>query len=157
MSNSVTKDDAREVIDSVIIENGERGITAHSLASVLHTMVDAAGESSNTGGGEEILKVKVVEEGELTETDKEANALVYQKILNCLRNENIPFVYLMSFIKVEEEEGALLGMMSYLIPVQTCIYAEEAYGTNIVLQYMISGNSMGTAMLQEDGLVQMLS
>jgi hypothetical protein len=155
MSNSVTKDAAREAIDSVIIENGERGITAHSLAGVLHTMVDAA--SNNTGGGEEILKVKVVEDGEeLTETDKEANVLVYQKILNCLRNENIPFVYLMSFMK-DEEEGTLLGMMSYLIPVQVCIYAEEVYGTNIVLQYMISGGNMGIAMLQEDGLVQMVS
>lgn len=157
MSNTVTKDDAREAIDSVIIENGERGITAHSLASVLHTMVDAAGESSsNTGGGEEILKVKVVEDGyELTETDKEANALVYQKILNCLRNENIPFVHLMSFMKIEEE-GALLGMASYLIPVQLCLYSEEMYGTNIVLQYMMSDSSMGIAMLQEDGLVQQI-
>ena len=156
MSNTVTKDDAREAIDSVIIENGERGITAHSLASVLHTMVDAAGESSNMGGGEEILKVKVVEDGyELTETDKEANVLVYQKILNYLRNENIPFVYLMSFIKIEEEGALMMG--SYLIPVQICIYCEEMYGTSILLQYLINDGSMGIAMLQEDGLVQMLS
>lgn len=80
MSNSVTKEDAREAIDSVIIENGERGITAHSLASVLHTMVDASGSSDS---GSLVLHLAVLDLGtELFGSEaNEANAKVFQTIM----------------------------------------------------------------------------
>lgn len=80
MSNSVTKDDAREVIDSVIIENGERGITAHSLAGVLHTMVDAAGSSD---GGSLVLHLSLLDQNTMMfgSEANEVNAKVFQTIM----------------------------------------------------------------------------
>ena len=47
----MTREELKEAIASTIKENGQKAITAESLANLLNEIVDAAGSGGGTGGG----------------------------------------------------------------------------------------------------------
>lgn len=83
----MTKAEIIEAINSTIVANGQKGITAESLANLLIEMASATHEGS--GGLNIICPMTTDVMGasyELTEEDKAHNAEVYSKCLECFNN-----------------------------------------------------------------------
>lgn len=86
----MTKAEIIEAINSTIVANGQKGITAESLANLLIEMASATPESSGGSGALNIICPMIADASgvdyELTEEDKAHNAEVYSKYLECFNN-----------------------------------------------------------------------
>lgn len=146
----MTKEELKEAIDFTIVANGKKGITAELLASLLHEIVDASGEGggSSTGGVENVftLTLKVPETGDsetgdlITSEPNEANALVRQKLIENIANNNICTVFLGTVIPND-------GFNLFTTVSQVSMYA-YLDGMLVLLS-----NEIGELLLNEDGSV----
>lgn len=104
----MTKQEILDAINATIVANGQKGITAESLANILIEMTNAAGES---GSGVLSLQYGVDDSGEytFTEEQKANNITVYEAILQAfVQGINLPPVFmdgipLMTFGPTEED------------------------------------------------------
>lgn len=85
----MTKQEILEAINSTIVPNDSKGITAESLANILTEIVNAAGEGGGVGG--EYIDMTMANPEDLTSTEltaeaKAHNAEVYIKLLQALTN-----------------------------------------------------------------------
>lgn len=85
----MSKQELINAIQATITANGQKGITAESLANILIEMVNTAGEGGS-GGGSGVLAVRysLDEDGMPTfsEEDKVNNAAIYQMLYNVWYN-----------------------------------------------------------------------
>lgn len=85
----MSKQELINAIQATIAANGQKGITAESLANILIEMVNTAGEGGS-GGGSGVLAVQysIDEEGNpiFSEEDKVNNAAIYQMLYNVWYN-----------------------------------------------------------------------
>lgn len=104
----MTKAEIIEAIEATIRPNGEKAITAESLANLLIEMANATPEG---GGGGGALRV-FLPETELSEQQIAENVTTYNALAN---GETSNVVAVMS--TMEEGEGAIMGMpcMSYVM------------------------------------------
>lgn len=88
----MTKAEIIEAINSTIVANGQKGITAESLANLLIEMASATPEGGSGGSGglyvyaslpAEMVGVEVT----ITEAQQAHNAEVYAKCLECFNNK----------------------------------------------------------------------
>lgn len=112
----MTKQEILDAINATIVANGQKGITAESLANILVEMVNAVGESgSGSGSGSEVIKISnmefTVDTIILSTTDEDAahNAPVYAKYISSL-NGNAPMNISLDISKVfgENEEDRMI-------------------------------------------------
>lgn len=84
----MTKQEILDAINATIVTNGQKGITAESLANILIEIVNAAGEGGGGVGGEylDMTMIDANESDELTPEAKAHNAEVYAKLVQALRN-----------------------------------------------------------------------
>lgn len=92
----MSKQEILDAINATIVPNGQKGITAESLANILTEMVNAAGEggSGGSGGsaGNEVIRLSnygITEDGivlSTTEDDAAHNATVYAKYAASVAN-----------------------------------------------------------------------
>lgn len=72
----MSKSELKDAINSTIIPNGQKGITAESLNNILTEMVDAAGEGGSSGGDGGIVRVPFLFMGTSEFTKEAAQSLV---------------------------------------------------------------------------------
>ena len=86
----MTKQEILDAINATIVTNGQKGITAESLANILIEIVNAVGEGNGGVGGEYIDMTMANPEDststELTAEAKAHNAEVYIKLFQALTN-----------------------------------------------------------------------
>lgn len=99
----MTKAEIIEAIEATIRPNGEKAITAESLANLLIEMANATPEGGGGGGGG-ALRV-FLPETELSEQQIAENVTTYNALAN---GETSNVVAVMS--TMEEGEGAIMGM-----------------------------------------------
>lgn len=121
----MTKQEILDAINATIVTNGQKGITAESLANILTEIVNAVGEGSGGVGGEYIDMTMANPEDststELTAEAKAHNAEVYIKLLQALTN-NVGTPY----ISIPTGGG-------FNISVSTVMLEEVENATNIIL------------------------
>lgn len=108
----MTKQEILDAINATIVANGQKGITAESLANILVEMVNAAGEG---GSGSEVIKISNSEFTadriilSTTDEDAEHNAPVYAKYISSLSG-NAPMNILLDVSRVfgENEEDRVI-------------------------------------------------
>ena len=87
----MTKAEIIEAINSTIVANGQKGITAESLANLLIEMASATPEGSGGSGGLHVYVTLPAEfagvETSITEEQQAHNAEVYAKCLECFNNK----------------------------------------------------------------------
>lgn len=168
----MTKQEILDAINATIVTNGQKGITAESLANILTEIVNAAGEGGSGVGGEYIdmtmANPEDLESDELTPEAKAHNAEVYAKLVQALRNNTgTPYIsvhtgdgYNMSINSVMLEElesttnivmtlnmtidGQFTNVMFSVNDVLSGGEASIAIGSNVVLTVLL---------LKEDGQV----
>lgn len=82
---ATSKEELKQMLDSTIIANGQKGITAESLNQALTAIVEAMGTGS--GAGSEYIDMTMVDPENSDELTPEAmvhNAEVYNKLINAL-------------------------------------------------------------------------
>ena len=112
----MSKDIAHQCIDENIVSNGNRGITAQSLANTLHLMVDEGGSGSG------LLMVNIgtiVNNGDdmltaiLTSEEKEKNKEIFNIVKETVKNGGscpmISFDYLKLIGSIEPELSIILA------------------------------------------------
>ena len=120
----MTVNEIKDMINSTISENGERGITGQALNLALNSIVDSiadaiADATANIGGGSEVVYIGTPAEGEtltvtLTDAEKAHNAAVYVKCSTAVsQGKTIPSVMLdvtkfMAFTTEVESSGICL-------------------------------------------------
>ena len=80
----MTKNEIIEAINSVIVSNDQKGITAESLANILIEMVNATPEGGGGGGGGVMYIEITLGEDELTAEQKAHNAAIYNTLIESL-------------------------------------------------------------------------
>lgn len=81
----MTKEELKEAIASTIVENGQKAITAESLANLLNEIVDAVGESGGSGesgGGNGVLMLDLMG----AEGPNENNVILRQTLMDGIAN-----------------------------------------------------------------------
>lgn len=112
----MTVNEIKDMINSTISENRERGITGQALNLALNAIADAM---ANLGGGSEVIYMGIPPEGEtltcvLTDTEKAHNAAVYAKCSTAVsQGKTIPPVMLdvtkfMAAVMERESSGMCL-------------------------------------------------
>lgn len=103
----MTKEELKEAIASTIVENGQKGITAQSLANLLSEIVDAAGEGG--GGGTLAFAVEMeINTGKMSSGPNEANAQVRQTLVEGLENAT---AYSVSVLRSIDLSGYGMGIV----------------------------------------------
>lgn len=161
----MTKEEIIEAINSTIVANGQKGITAESLANILIEMASATPEGGSGGAGGEYLDMTKanpddLESEELSEEAKAHNAEVYNKLLTALNGvAAIPMVSVnmgmgggmyASSVYSEEIEGATNVCIAFRVPsddptnyvvqgvnLSTSETTELTIGSDLMLVYLI--------------------
>lgn len=130
----MTKQEILDAINATIVTNGQKGITAESLANILTEIVNAAGEGSSGVGGEYIdmtmANPEDLESDELTPEAKAHNAEVYAKLVQALRNNTGT-----PYISVPTGEGYNMSINSVMLEEST---------TNIVMTLNMTADGQFT-------------
>ena len=82
---AISKEELKQMLDSTIIANGQKGITAESLNNALTAIIEAMGTGS--GAGSEYVDMTMVDPENSEELTSEAmahNVEVYNKLINAL-------------------------------------------------------------------------
>lgn len=106
----MTKEELKEAIASTIVENGQKAITAESLANLLNEIVDAAG-SGGTGGGAVTIMID-----DSNAAPNEKNAEAFATISNAYNN-GVPVSVMAMF--------SFLGM-PLCVPIEAYFYEGES-------------------------------
>ena len=133
----MTKEELKEAIASTIVENGQKAITAESLANLLNEIVDAAGESGGGGTGGGGTGAGAVTVNVFEETPNETNAAAYETIINGLENLTcypimVIYVYLIVPVSVylfDEEVGGILMILDL-----TAVFEQATYEAFVLHQ-----------------------
>lgn len=149
----MTKAEIIEAINSTIVANGQKGITAESLANLLIEMASATPEGSGGSGGLHVyvpLPAEVVDvDIPITEEQQAHNAEVYAKCLECFNNKTpLPVIV----ADLSDAFEAAMGV--------ECIYTEVSFNSvftpvevNGMVGLTIMTNMLQTCMIAEDGSV----
>lgn len=109
----MTKEELKEAIASTIVENGQKAITAESLANLLNEMVDAAGSGGGGSAGSDAVTIMIDDENV---APNEKNAEAFATISNKYNNGVSVSVMAMY---------SLLGM-SICMPITAYFYEGES-------------------------------
>lgn len=152
----MTKAEIIEAINSTIVTNGQKGITAESLANLLIEMASATPEGSGGSGGLHVYVPLPAEfagvEIHITEEQQAHNAEVYAKCLECFNNKTpLPNIV----VDLSDSFTAAIGI--------ECSYTEVSISSafNLVEVEGMVGLTIMTSMLPncriaEDGSVTVL-
>ena len=145
------KEEIIEAINSTIVTNGQKGITAESLANILIEMTSATPE----GGGNGSLVVYIPLSTDMFDVDipltseqQSHNAEVYAKCLECFNNDvTLPSIL---FDLSSGFEVLMETKVKYTaVPTMLIFTTEEIEG----VVGLAGSFEMGTAMIAEDGSV----
>lgn len=141
-----TIEELKQMIDSVIVENGKGQITGQGLNLVLNEMSDALSEM---GGGGGAYQVYIPTTGELTEEQIAFNAQQFAVLEPKLQNKE--------FIQVGA--GAeMLGMGFICMTIPQLIYGDlMGTGSNSIALIMNSDSMSSAFILNSDGTISGLS
>ena len=148
----MNKEEIIEAINSTIVTNGQKGITAESLANILIEMASATPE----GGGNGSLVVYIPfttdtlgVDAPLTSEQQSHNAEVYAKCLECFNNDvTLPSI----LFDLSSGYEVLMGKkVKYTeVPMMFIFTTEETEG---VVGLAGVCQTLGMAMIAEDGSV----
>ena len=151
----MNKQEIIEAINSTIVANGQKGITAESLANLLIEMASATPEGGSGGNGSLVVYIPVTEDifgmdVPLTEEQQANNAEVYAKCLECYNN-NFPLPHILFDLSILY--GAMMGFnVKYSVqPMRVVFTPVEIEG--IVGLAGMSDEAGGIIMVAEDGSV----
>ena len=148
----MNKQEIIEAINSTIVANGQKGITAESLANLLIEMASATPEGGSGGNGSLILYVPSSVETfgvdvSLTEEQQAHNAEVYAKCLECYNNNtSLPGILL----DLSDIFATLMGAtVKYNeTPMMTVFTTEEIDG---VIGLVCMSEVSGMVLVSDDG------
>lgn len=110
----MTKEELKEAIAATITENGQKGITAQSLANLLNEIVDAAGEGGGGGGGTLAFAVETeTNTGKMSSGPNEANAQVRQTLVEGLENATAYSVSVLMSIDLSDYGMGIVKSVTY--------------------------------------------
>ena len=133
----MTKEELKEAIASTIVENGQKAITAESLANLLNEMVDASGSGGGAGGGAVTIMID-----DYNIAPNEKNAEAFATISNAHRNGTSVSVMTIS----------LLLEIPLCMPITAYIYDEASdiiilfvdltflFGVHSLIQYTMTSD-----------------
>lgn len=149
----MTKAEIIEAINSTIVTNGQKGITAESLANLLIEMASATPEGSGGSGGLYVYASLPAEmigvETSITAEQQAHNAEVYAKCLECFNNKTpLPVIV----ADLSNSFGAAMGV--------ECCYTEVSFNSIFtpvevdgIVGLTIMTKMLQTCMIAEDGSV----
>lgn len=146
----MTKEELKEAIASTIVENGQKAITAESLANLLNEIVDAAGSGGGGGAGNSFVISLALNESEdesdtslFVSASNEINSQIHNSIKEKLEKGE-PYV-----VSASVDYSPLIGMASrFECPISISAYIAEE---NAVFVALDMGDIEIEAMLLEDG------
>lgn len=115
----MTKEELKEAIAATITENGQKGITGQALANLLNEIVDAAGEGGGAageggGGGTLFFAVEMeLSTGSISSGPNEANAQVYQTLVEGLENATAYSVSVLASTDLSEYGAGIIRSVAY--------------------------------------------
>lgn len=146
----MTKEELKEAIASTIVENGQKAITAESLANLLNEIVDAAGSGGGSGGGTGGGAVTImIDESNVAPNEKNAEAFV---TISNAYNNGVPVSVMAMY--------SLLGM-PLCMPITAYFYEGEAdvillfvdltflFGEFICQRYTMTSDGTVTLFIEE--------
>lgn len=142
------KEELKEAIAATITENGQKGITGQSLANLLIDIVDAAGKGGGGSAGGLTLTTGIsLETGQISSGPNEANALVYQTIMEGAANGvGYPVTLLVDF-------GILEPGMFYSVNIDVMVPNNDFSGLFFTSVAMSLEMGITSFMLYEDGSI----
>ena len=153
----MTKAEIIEAINSTIVANGQKGITAESLANLLIEMASATPEGSGGSGGLYIYAPLPADyfgiEVPITEEQQAHNAEVYAKCLECFNNKTpLPIISVDLSAAFTTATGA---EVCYIDAAWNTIFTPiEVEG---LLGLVLATTMLSDCMVAEDGSVTVLS
>lgn len=143
-----TIEELKQMIDSVIVENGKGQITGQGLNLVLNEMSDALSEM---GGGGGAYQIYIPSTGELTEEQIAFNAQQFAVLEPKLQNKE--------FVQVGASAGAeMLGMGFMCAVIPQVIYGDlMGTGSNSIVLIMDSSSMSSAFILNSDGTISSMS
>lgn len=169
---AISKEELKQMLDSTIIANGQKGITAESLNNALTAIIEAMGTGS--GAGSEYVDMTMVDPKNSEELTPEAmahNVEVYNKLINALSTTGpVPAVSfgengfcIFAKAMMAMEEGTITLIMDYTISDMTNarVSAVDTTGEELPMfiigsfnvLFMIGLNQDGSVMIEMPGLM----
>lgn len=147
----MNKEEIIEAINSTIVTNGQKGITAESLANILIEMASATPEGGGNGSLVVYIPLTADTSGvdvPLTSEQQSHNAEVYAKCLECFNNDvSLPSILLDLSSGYEVLMGAKVKVTE--VPMMSIFTAEGIEG----VVGLAVDCSMGMVIFAEDGSV----
>ena len=138
----MTKNELIEAINATIVPNGQKAITAESLANLLMEIVNATPEGGNSGSG----ALRVWMNSDMTDEQKVENADAYTKLVNGYSD----LVYLSQTYKIEDD-GIDMTNTIKIVPNSTMVGKQN--GVDVVGFMYADGGVSVTIILNSDGSV----
>lgn len=157
----MTKAEIIEAINSTIVTNGQKGITAESLANLLIEMASATPEGGS-GNGQMVIYIPATEKDDgmdipLTPEQQSNNAKVYAHCLEC-HNNNTPLPLIM--VDVSSIYSVLMGTEASSTAVASMsiftLGEAEAVGGSITGLAIMSPDMGAPICILEDGSVTLM-
>lgn len=151
----MTKEEILEAINSTIVTNGQKGITAESLNNILVELANSGG--SGAGGVTFYMGNVDTSSNPFTATQSETQKLHNAEMFQIIKNaEQIPPVY----IDLSETYYAQMGVMGkFAEPSMLVGYipAESASTLGVTDECVALESNIGSLMVKNDGSVEIMA
>lgn len=128
----MTKNEIIEAINATIIPNGQKGITAESLANLLIEMVNATPEGGSSGSGQVVFYFGMPNE-ELTEITLTPEEMAHNaEMFKVVKESPIALTASVDITRywtnmMQEEMGVDVTGMKYNCSTSICVYSTKEY------------------------------
>lgn len=155
----------KEMINSTIVENGERQITGKALNLALLEMVTAMEGFKPEGSGAELVYLPSTATGEMNTEQQAHNAEVYAKFKTAYEEgKPMPALLIDGRFLIEEVEvqfGAPAMASGYIVSSMVMYISEESplaaqSGHGVMIQAILGGSDMLQCMLNTDGSITLM-
>lgn len=162
----MTFEEIKEMINSTIVENGERQITGKALNLALLEIITAMEENKPEGGGAELVYLPSIATGEMNTEQQAHNAEVYAKFKTAYEEDKpMPALLIDAHIMMEELEaqfgapamakGYFACTMAIYVSEESPLAAQSGYGV-MISAAVFGGSEMLQCMLNVDGSVTLM-
>lgn len=159
----MTKNEIIEAINATIIPNGQKGITAESLANLLIEMVNATPEGGSSSGSGQVVFYLGLPNEEFTEFTLTPEEMAHNAAMVKVVKESpialTASVDMTRYMTAQVQEGIDTAGTKFNFSANACVYVTEEYsqimglGTELV---SIEINEMGGFNFTSDGSVMIM-
>ena len=156
----MTFEEIKEMINSTIVENGERQITGKALNLALLEMITAMEENASGGGVETLYGPDNTTTLELTPEHQAANADVYAKCVAAIsEGKPLPAIQVDTTVMIGDNIGSTEGIDIYMPSMMTMFISPDSplidtMGASGLVVSIIEG---GKFVIAEDGTLSVMS